>query len=420
MTDAISFLLNGRTVNSHAEPSQRLTQVLRHDMGLTGTKVGCDAGDCGACTVLIDGELACACLVSIAQVGGAQVVTIEGLQATKHWKALQQAFLHRGAAQCGICTPGMLVSAARLLERDDSPDARTIADALGGVLCRCTGYRKIIDAVSDAAARKNGHHHQPPAGRAVGAHVVRLDGEPKISGLEAYGADNIPEDALFVRAVRSPYHRASFVLGDLESYRISHSGIVRVLTSHDVPGNNIFGVLAAFADQPVFAVNEIFYRGEAVAAVVGERHAIEALDLSAFPVTWTELKPGLAMDDALSAGAPLLHAKRAGNILIEGRVARGDVDSALASAAATVEAEFETGFVEHAYVEPEAGWARRVGDRMEVTVSTQSPYLDRDSTAGILGITPESVRIIPSACGGGFGAKLDLSVQPFVAIAAWV
>ncbi|MBC8038762.1 MAG: molybdopterin-dependent oxidoreductase, partial [Rhizobiales bacterium] len=419
MTEAISFVLNGRGVRSFADPSCRLTQVLRDGLGFKGTKIGCDAGDCGACTVMIDGELACACLVAVAQVAGAKIVTVEGLpEATRSGKALQQAFLARGAAQCGICTPGMLVSAAALLENNGSPDEAEIADGLSGVLCRCTGYRKIIGAVSDAAAGLNGHDPQPAAGRAVGAQVGRLDGKQKISGSESFGADSIPADALFVRAIRSSHHRAGFALGDLEAYRASHPGIVRVLTHKDIPGRNLFGVIAAFADQPVFAVDETRFRGEAVAAVVGERQTIDALDLSAFPVRWTELKPALTMAEALSAKT--LHANRPGNVLIEGRVARGDVDTALTAASCTIEAEFETGFVEHAYVEPEAGWARRVGNRMEVTISTQSPYLDRDDTAAILGLAPQDVRIIPSACGGGFGSKLDLSVQPFVAIAAWV
>ncbi|MCA1660171.1 MAG: molybdopterin-dependent oxidoreductase, partial [Verrucomicrobiaceae bacterium] len=420
MTEAISFTLNGRGVESQ-NPSRRLSQVLRDDLGLRGTKVGCDAGDCGACTVLIDGELACACLVAVAQVAHAKVVTIEGLaEATTSGSALQKAFLTRGAAQCGICTPGMLVSAARLLEYNVTPDETAIADALSGVLCRCTGYRKIINAVFDVAMGRNGHDLQPAPGRAVGAPVPRLDGEPKISGTEAYGADSIPDGALLVRAIRSPYHRASFIFGDLETYRAAKPGIVCILTSHDVPGRNLFGVLAPFVDQPVFAPEETRYRGEPVAAVVGERDAVEDLDLSAFPMRWTELPPMLTMDEALSSTATQLHVNRPGNVLVEGRVLSGDVDAAMAAADCAAEAEFETGFVEHAYVEPEAGWARRVGERIEVTVSTQSPYLDRDETAAILGIPQESVRIIPSACGGGFGSKLDLSVQPFVAIAAWL
>ena len=126
------------------------------------------------------------------------------------------------------------------------------------------------------------------------------------------------------------------------------------------------------------------------------------------------------MDQALEPGAPQLHEKRGGNILIEGRVFKGDPEAAFANCDAIVEGKFETGFVEHAYIEPEAGWARRIGNRIEITASTQSPYLDRDETAAILGLAPEDVHIIPSACGGGFGSKLDLSVQPFIALAAWV
>jgi CO/xanthine dehydrogenase Mo-binding subunit len=239
-------------------------------------------------------------------------------------------------------------------------------------------------------------------------------------GTESFGADAIPQDALWVRAVRSPYHRARFAIGDIHSYASSQPGIIRILTAAEIPGRNIFGVIPPFADQPVFAERETRFRGEAVAAIIGERSVVEKLDLATFPVEWEELKPSLTIGDALAADASLIHGTRPGNILIQGRVERGDVEAALASDAIAVEGSFTTGFVEHAYIEPESGWARRVGDRIEVTASTQAPYLDRDDTAAILGLPPESVRIIPSACGGGFGSKLDLSVQPFVALAAWL
>ncbi len=416
----IRFGVNGSEASCDVPPATRLSEVLRGHLGLKGTKSGCDAGDCGACTVLIDGEPACACLVPVAQAEGAQVTTVEGLAASPKGALLQRAFLARGAAQCGICTPGMLIAAASLLEREASPGRAAIADALGGVLCRCTGYAKIIEAVADAAAGMIHVEAMPGQGRAVGARIVRLDGGPKVSGKELFGADAIPSDALWVKAIRSPHHRAAFTFGDLDGFLAAHPGLVHVLTARDIPGRNVFGVIPPFADQPVFAAGEARFRGEAVAAVVGERAAIEALDLSLFPVAWQERPSVLTIEAALEEAAPQLHAQRHGNILVRGRVERGDACATLANAEVSVEGHFETAFVEHAYIEPEAGWARRVGDRIEITAATQAPYLDRDDTAAIMGLPPESIRIIPSACGGGFGSKLDLSVQPYVALAAWI
>ncbi|MEI8180498.1 2Fe-2S iron-sulfur cluster-binding protein, partial [Aestuariivirga sp.] len=412
----ISFTLNGAAVCCDASPAVRLSEVLRGPLGQTGTKSGCDAGDCGACTVLIDGEAACACLVPAAQAEGTCVTTVEGLKASAKGARLQQAFLARGAAQCGICTPGMLVAAVALLEREAKPTRALIKDALGGVLCRCTGYGKIIEAVEDAARGSIHAEAMPEPGHAVGARIARLDGEAKVAGTEAYGADSIPPDALWVRAIRAAHHRAGFRFGDIEGFIATHPGIVRVLTAKDIPGRNIFGVIPPFADQPVFAENETRFRGEAIAAVVGERQAIDGLDLSTFPVTWEERSPVLTIAAALDPAAPQLQEKRPGNILVRGHVETGDVQAALASGAVTVEGSFETAFVEHAYIEPEAGWARRVGDRIEITASTQAPYMDRDDTAAIMGLAPEAIRIIPSACGGGFGSKLDLSLQPYVAL----
>ncbi|MEX2201166.1 MAG: xanthine dehydrogenase family protein molybdopterin-binding subunit, partial [Dongiaceae bacterium] len=200
----------------------------------------------------------------------------------------------------------------------------------------------------------------------------------------------------------------------------SHPGIERVLTARDVPGINRYGPIPPFADQPVFPEREALFRGEAVAAIVGEQGAIEALDLASFPVEWQELPPLFGMDEALADGAVLVQGNRPGNILTGGRVARGDPEAGFAQSAAIVEGIFETGFVEHAYIEPEAGFARRVGDRIEIQVATQAPYMNRDDIAAILGIAPQDVRILPAAVGGGFGAKLDMSVQPFIALAAWV
>jgi aldehyde oxidoreductase len=415
----LGFTVNGRSVSVSVSPAERLSRVLRESLGLTGTKVGCDAGDCGACTVLLDGEPVCACLIAAGQADGHEVTTVEGLpERAPLFGSLQNSFLRHGAAQCGICTPGMLVSATALLERNGTPSESDVMDAIGGVLCRCTGYRKIITAVLEASS-SDGVEPSPGAGDAVGKRLVRLDGKCKVEGTEIFGADEVPAGALVVRVVRSPYDRARFTFGDIDAFVAAHPGIHRVFTAKDIPGENCYGVIPRFADQPVFAETEARFRGEAVAAVVGESEAVEALDLASFPVSWEELPALTSIDAALAPQAPLVHANREGNVLVRGRVVRGDVDKALAEADVVIEDSYETGFVEHAYIEPEAGFARRVGDQIEIQACTQSPYVDRADIAKILAIPPEAVRIIPTAVGGGFGSKLDLSVQPFVALAAW-
>jgi CO/xanthine dehydrogenase Mo-binding subunit len=311
----------------------------------------------------------------------------------------------------------MLMAATALLERNSTPAESDVMDAIGGVLCRCTGYRKIIRAIM--AAGENVVQASPPAGAAVGARLVRLDGKKKVDGSEIFGADETPANVLGVRVIRCPHARARFQFGDLDQFVADHPSVVLVLTAKDVPGVDCYGVIPKYADQPVFAHHEARFRGEGVAAVVGEVDMLEALDLTEFPVCWEALPALTTIDDALAGDAARIHAHREGNVLVRGRVVCGDVEKALAESDVMAEGEYETGFVEHAYIEPEAGFARRVGDGIEIQACTQSPYMDRDDIAKILGIAPEKVRIIPTAVGGGFGAKLDLSVQPFVALAAW-
>jgi len=421
---SISFSLNGKTASVDAAPARRLAHVLREDLGFTGTKVGCDAGDCGACTVLLDGRQVCTCMVPAGQAEGKSIVTVEGLAKTGALNDLQAAFQRHGAAQCGICTPGMLIAAQDLLDRNPAPTEPEVLDALGGVLCRCTGYRKIVEAVLDAGGLDGGggsaRAENPPAGQAVGARLAKVDGIPKLMGTEIFGADAAPEGALWLRVSRSPHARARFALGDLALLHAKYPGLVAVLTHKDVPGSNLFGIYPTGKDQPVLAPGEVRYRGEAVLALIGDSATIAALRDEELPIAWEPLDPVTGTEAALGEGAARVQASKPGNVLIRGRVVRGDAEAAFARAAFTAEGAWETPFVEHAYIEPEAGWARREGDRLTVAVTTQTPYMDRDEIAHVLGLEKHQVRLIPTACGGGFGGKLDLSVQSLIAIAAWV
>ena len=409
----IRLTVAGRDHALDVAPGRRLSDVLREELGLRSVKIGCDAGDCGACTVLIDGVQHCACLVPVAQAEGCRIETLETLD-DPLTRRLQASFLHHGAAQCGICTPGVLMAALELLRVNPRPDQAAVEAALAGVLCRCTGYAKIV-----AAIRECGTDHdafEPEAGAAVGAPIARLDGAPKVDGREVFGADVVPEGALLVRAVRSPHARADFVLGDIAGWAAARE--VQVLTAADVGGINRFGTIPGLEDQPALALGHVRHLGEAVALVVGDAEVVEPLDLDDFPVVWTPHPPSLTEAEGAAADAGQLHEGRAGNVLIEGRVASGDVAAALKDAAHVVRGRFETSYVEHAYIEPEAGAAWLDGDVLVIRACTQAPVMDRDETAKVLGLPKDRVRIVPTAAGGGFGAKLDLSVQPLLGLAA--
>tara|TARA_R110002094_G_scaffold115713_5_gene111442 strand:+ start:1970 stop:4708 length:2739 start_codon:yes stop_codon:yes gene_type:complete len=408
---ATSFRLNGHTVTSYPETGARLSGLLREELGARDVKIGCNAGDCGACTVLVDGDPVCACLMPAHQAEGRSVETLSGLyQTDTHAKDLAERFQDHGAAQCGICTPGMMVSAVALLRDNPEPNVEEVQDALGGVLCRCTGYRKIIDAVIGLPANMKKTDGQ------VGDPIRKLDGEDKVAGREAFGDDVAPAGTLEIFVIRSPSHRASFLFGDLEGFVSQASGIEAVLTADDVKGRNVFGVIPHFMDQPVFAETETRFRGEAVAAVIGTPQAIASFDPGTFPVTWTELPSVNDIVSAQSPDAPQLHEGRDLNVMCGGFVSSGDADAALGRAEVTVEGHFRSGFVEHAYIEPEAGFAQMVDGRVEVHACTQAPVMDLDSLEIILGIDRSMIRIVPTAVGGGFGSKLDISVQPYLAL----
>jgi aldehyde oxidoreductase len=418
MTVAFTLLVNGERRSVRAPPFASLADTLRERLRLTGTKIGCEAGDCGACTVLLDGEQVCACLVPTAQAEGCAITTIEGGSGLV--ERLREAFLAHGAAQCGVCTPGMIMAAADALARDPRAGRAAIEDALGGVLCRCTGYAKIVDAVVDVARGANAFAPVARAGEAVGMRIARVDGRPKVDGTDRFGADHQPAGALWLRLVRSPHPSARFRIGDVAPVLARHPGLVRILTAADIPGENAFGVFPDTKDQPVLADGLVRMRGDPVAALVGTREAVEGFPDADLPVAYDILPALSGVAAALSDGASAVHAAIPDNVLARGCLERGAVAEGHALAVGTACGAFETAFVEHAYIEPEAGFARRVGGRVEVTACTQAPAMDQEEVARVLGLAAAAVRIIPSACGGGFGGKLDVSIQPVLAVAAWV
>jgi aldehyde oxidoreductase len=416
--DTYVFNVDGTPSRFYAKPADTLADVLRRGATTrgtaphTGTKIGCNAGDCGSCTVLLNDAAVCACLVPVAQAHNGDVTTIDSWDLLPGMQRLSEAFVAHGAAQCGICTPGMIAAAHALLKTNKSPTRSDIETAIGGVLCRCTGYIKIVDAI--AAAAGDVTPAAPPVPGSVGARAHSKDAAYAAKGYQTYAADRIPRDALDIRVVRSPFARAGFAFGDLDVYARGHQ-LEAIITAADVRGTNTFGIFPHTKDQPVFAERETRFRGEAVAALVGS--ALGDIDLTTFPITWTELPALVGIDAATIEGAHTIHATHADNVLTRGNLKTGNVARGHEDAAATVEGRFETSFVEHAYIEPEAGHAYGDGRQIVISACTQAPTMDREDVARVAGLGETDVRIVPTACGGGFGGKLDVSVQPILAVA---
>ena len=418
-SENFNFKVNGKAVTIKSSPVKRLADLLRDNLGLIGTKIGCNAGDCGACTVLLDQEPVCSCLVPVAQVEGREIITVEGLAEGKSLTDLQQSFQKHGAVQCGFCTPAMLLSGSALLEKTPQPTRQEIKDSLGGILCRCTGYQNIISAVLGVGNVKQAS--TPELGKAVGARLHKKDGFSKLTGRDLFGADFNPQEFLHLRAIRSPYFSARFKFASFEGLKARYPGLVAIFTAKDIPGRNSFGVNPTIKDQPVFAEQIVRYQGDPVCALVGDQETIQQIQDDEIPIEWEILSEVCGIDAAKAEGAPLIHGKGSQNLIAKMLVKRGEALGPIFETAVAVAADsLETGFVEHAYIEPEAGYARPLQGRIEIVATTQTPYMDRSEIADILGIEKSKVRVKPTACGGGFGGKLDLSLQPMIAVAAWI
>ncbi|TYB81312.1 molybdopterin-dependent oxidoreductase [Maritimibacter fusiformis] len=418
----LNFEVNGRTVAKRINPGLRLLDVLRDDLNMTGTKEGCGAGECGTCSVFVDGKLVKSCLMPAAKAEGTRIETVEGLARPGDLTVIQRAFYKTGASQCGYCIPGMVMAATSALR--DNPDAghEEIKERMGGNICRCTGYTKIIEAVELARDVIAGRM-SPAALEAdavgesyIGNSVRRIDAPAKVAGRLKYAGDMIMPDMLHMAVLRSPHPHAEIVSMDTSAAR-AMPGVECVITSEDVPGVDGFGVFVH--DQPIMARGKVRYVGEAVAAVAAtdERSARRAL--AGIKVTYREL-PGLFdAADALAPGAPVLHDYAPDNIVKHIPLRKGNIEAGFAAADLILEENFSTQQVEHAYLEPEAGIAYVDHDDVVTVISpSQNITHHRHMLAAIIDRPIQKVRFIMSPVGGGFGGKEDMIYQGMLALAA--
>jgi selenium-dependent xanthine dehydrogenase len=415
----VQFVVNDNEVKADVPPDMNLMQFLRRDMGLVGTKNGCESGHCGTCTVIIDGVARRACLVKMKKVNGAKVETIEGLSKNSDLHPLQQAFIETGAVQCGYCTPGMIMTGKALLDSNPDPTLEDIKAALKSNrnLCRCTGYVSIFEAIQMASERMAGRGSleiHPEARELISNPQLREEAIKKVTGTCMY-ADDIEMEGMLYGAILWAAHPHAKILSIDTSEAETVDGVALVLTAKDIPGKNQAGIIVR--DQPAIADEKTRYIGDSLASVFAETLEIAEIARDKIHVEYEVLPGVFSPHEAAAPDAPRVHDD--GNLVKHAAIVRGDVDQAFAECEVVVEGTYSTPFVEHAFLEPESAIAYPDGEEgVVLQIGSQTIFDDRTQLSEILGLPEDKIRVIQAAQGGSFGGKEDLIIQQHLTLAA--
>jgi selenium-dependent xanthine dehydrogenase len=442
----LNLTVNGKAVSVEIEPNEYLAYVLRYKLGLTGTKIGCDEAECGACTVIVDGTSVDSCIFPALKAQGADVLTIEGLAGTWHLSSdysegdhkgaplhpLQSQFVRQGALQCGYCTPGILMQAKDLLDHNPNPTDADIKVALKDTFCRCGCYVSIINAIKFAAEEVRTKDEKQKAIdefpipnlpitksplKVIGKPLPRPDAVEKVTGEAKYTDDYSFPDMLWGATLRAKFPHANILSIDTSKAQ-ALPGVRAVLTHRDVPGSKNHGLI--YNDWPVLCYDKVRYQGDAVAIVAADTREIAERALDLIEVEYEPLPVVDNPVDALKPETTLVNDGTGhGNLLKHIHVEKGDVEQGFAEADVIVENEYRSPFYEQAFLEPECSIARPLeDDRIEVIVGSQIPYEDRRQIAAALNVDEYKIRVRGALIGGGFGGKEDIAAQIHVALLA--
>ena len=402
---SISFRLNGRAVKLEVEDRWTLAELLRDHLNLTGTKIGCDRGECGTCTVLLDDQPIYSCSYLAVWTDGRRIDTVESLAASGTLHQLQKSFIEGDAPQCGFCTSGQLMAARALLDHDPRPGPAAVRQALSGTLCRCSNYNRYAEAVVDAH-RFGGLPDRRIVMTAFGQPTPRIDAEQRVTGTARYTADVRLPGLLSARVLRSPHPHARILRIDT-TRALSLPGVKAIITHENC--RIVWGSGDTRNKRYLFN-NPVRFVGDPVAAVAAvDRHvAEEALQL--IEITYERLPFVLDCERALADGAVPIHP--GGNLSPTGNqervpeiYRRGDLAEGFRSSDRVFEDRYTSPHINNAQMEPRVSVATWEGEKLTVYASTQGISNCRDDLATDLGLKPEQVRVICEYMGGGFGNK---------------
>ena len=408
--------VNGK--DYQAEQDKKLMRFLRDDLRLTSVKDGCSQGACGTCTVLVDGKATRACIPMISKMEGKSIVTVERLS-EREKEVYAYAFAMAGAVQCGFCIPGMVMSAKGLIDVNPDPTRLEVIAAIRNNICRCTGYKKIIDGILLSARifRENLPVADNSGIALVGDAIQRIDAREKVLGTGEYPDDIYLDGMIYGSAVRSEYPRAKVLAIHAEEAQ-ALEGVIGVYTAEDIPGQVKVGHLKQDWDTMIPVGKTTHYLGDAICLVAAETPEILERAKSLVKVDYEVLEPVLSPFDAMKEDAPLVHAS--GNILAHEHLVRGNADEVIANSKYKVTKHYETPWTEHAFLEPECAVAMPFDDGVFIYSTDQGTYDTRHECCIMLGLPPEKVIVENKLVGGGFGGKEDVSVQHHAALLAYL
>lgn len=393
-----------------------LMRFLRDDLRLTSVKDGCSQGACGTCTVLVDSKAQKACLFPISKYDGKSILTVEGLSNYEK-QVYAYAFSSAGAVQCGFCIPGMVLCAKALIDNNPSPTRDDAKNAIKSNLCRCTGYKKIIDAIMLSAEIIREHRDVPQTKFTglLGESTKRVDATAKTLGTATYADDIYFDNMIYGSALRSKYPRAKVLSIDTSKAK-EIKGVVAVLTADDLQGAQKIGHLKKDWDVLIPVGSITHYLGDAIALVAAENLTALKAAKDAIIVEYEQLPAVFTPQDALKANAPLVH--ESGNILSTEHLVRGNADEVINNSEYKVTTHYSVPFTDHAFMEPECAVAVPEDGGVHIYSGDQGIYQTQKECAEALGLPIEKVRVTAAMVGGGFGGKEDMSVQHHAAILA--
>lgn len=412
----LKLRVNGKKHEVLVNDGDTLASVIRDKINLTGTKIGCEQGSCGACTVLVNDKPVQSCIAPALRYDDAEITTIEGIEEQGKLHLLQEKFVEKGAIQCGYCTPGMVLTSMSFLKENPDAGEDEIKAALSGNLCRCTGYKKIIDAVSDyvketnccSSKREKTKEASDTNHGMVGVPRPYMEANKKVSGKAEYANDIQTRNALYCRFLRSIYPHARIKEIDTKD-ALALEGVKAVITGKDLPVS--FGVLPISQDETAMAVDKTRYIGEIVAAVAAESIDIAEQALKLIKITYEPIRAFFEMEESLNdVGSDEkihAHVKFNNNIHKKAELRFGDQSAGLSQADLYIERNFSFQGINHGFTEPHGATAYWDENGLTIITATQVPHYLHRFLAKVLEVPMSRVRVIKPSVGGGFGGKSD-------------